>query len=159
MFVRHTGPTLSPFNAWVLTKSLETLEMRIRQQSANAAAIADFLTGQKQVTKVVFPGLESHPQYDLAQKQMSGPGTMVVFELDGDQARAFKFMNALQLIDISNNLGDAKSMITHPTTTTHQRVSAEERAMLGINENMVRLSVGLEDVDDLKDDIAQALAA
>ena len=159
MFVRHTGPTLSPFNAWVLSKSLETLELRIRQQSANAAAIADFLTGQKQVTKVVFPGLESHPQYDLAQKQMSGPGTMVVFELDGDQARTFRFMNALELIDISNNLGDAKSMITHPTTTTHQRVSAEERAMLGIRENMVRLSVGLEDVEDLKEDIARALAA
>ena len=159
MFVRHTGPTLSPFNAWVLSKSLETLELRIRQQSANAAAIADFLTGQKQVIKVVFPGLESHPQYDLAQKQMSGPGTMVVFELDGDQARTFRFMNALELIDISNNLGDAKSMITHPTTTTHQRVSAEERAMLGIRENMVRLSVGLEDVEDLKEDIARALAA
>jgi len=159
MFIRHTGPTLSPFNAWVLTKSLETLDLRVRAQSASASELAHFLTDLAGVGKVVFPGLESHPQYDLVQKQMSGPGTMVVFELDGDQARAFKFMNALNLIDISNNLGDAKSMITHPTTTTHQRVSLEERAQLGINENMVRLSVGLEDVEDLKEDIAEALKA
>ena len=159
MFIRHTGPTMSPFNAWVLTKSLETLDMRVRQQSANAAAIAEFLQAHKSVTKVVFPGLPSHPQYDLVQKQMEGPGTMVVFEVDGDQKTAFKFMNALELVDISNNLGDAKSMITHPTTTTHQRMSEEERQTLGIHENMVRLSVGLEDVEDLKEDIAQALEA
>ncbi|MDP6430603.1 MAG: O-succinylhomoserine sulfhydrylase [Rhodospirillales bacterium] len=159
MFIRHTGPTLSPFNAWLLTKSLETLELRVREQAAAAAEIADFLGTQGRITEVVFPGLDSHPQYDLVQKQMSGPGTVVVFELDGDQARAFKFMNALRLIDISNNLGDAKSMITHPTTTTHQRVSADERAELGIHENMVRLSVGLEDVEDLKEDIAAALKA
>ena len=159
MYIRHTGPTLSPFNAWLLSKSLETLDMRVNQQSANAAEIADFLGQQKRVTKVIFPGLKSHPQYDLAQKQMTGPGTMVAFEVDGDQARAFRFMNALDLIDISNNLGDAKSMVTHPTTTTHQRMSADERAQLGIHENLVRLSVGLEDIDDIKEDIAQALTA
>jgi O-succinylhomoserine sulfhydrylase len=159
MFIRHTGPTLSPFNAWVLSKSLETLELRVRRQAANAAAIAAFLGEQAGVTKVVFPGLASHPQYDLVQKQMSGPGTMVVFEIDGDQARTFRFMNALELIDISNNLGDAKSMVTHPTTTTHQRMSEDERRTLDIHENMVRLSVGLEDVEDIKDDIARALAA
>ena len=157
MFIRHTGPTLSPFNAWVLAKSLETLELRVRAQAAAAAEIAEFLDGKTGILKVVFPGLDSHPQRDLVKKQMGGPGTMVVFELDGDQARAFRFMNALKLIDISNNLGDAKSMITHPATTTHQRVSADERAKLGIHENMVRLSVGLEDVEDLKEDIEQAL--
>ncbi|MBT5178649.1 MAG: O-succinylhomoserine sulfhydrylase [Rhodospirillaceae bacterium] len=159
MFIRHTGPTLSPFNAWVLTKSLETLELRVRAQAAAATAIAEYLDGEAGILKVVFPGLDSHPQADLIGKQMTGPGTVVVFELNGDQARTFRFMNALRLIDISNNLGDAKSMITHPTTTTHQRVSPEERAQLGIHENMVRLSVGLEDVEDLKEDIAQAIKA
>ena len=159
MYIRHTGPTLSPFNAWVLTKSLETLDMRVRQQAANAARIADWLLDRKQITEVVFPGHDSHPQADLIKKQMSGPGTMVVFELDGDQARTFKFMNALEVIDISNNLGDAKSMVTHPTTTTHQRMSEDERATLGIHENMVRLSVGLEDPLDLIEDIEQALQA
>jgi len=159
MFIRHTGPTLSPFNAWVLTKSLETLELRVGAQAAAAADIAGFMDGRAGVLKVVFPGLDSHPQADLIARQMSGPGTIVAFELNGDQARAFRFMNALKLIDISNNLGDAKSMVTHPTTTTHQRVSADERAQLGIHENMVRLSVGLEDVEDLKEDIAQAIEA
>lgn len=159
MFIRHTGPTLSPFNAWVLSKSLETLDLRVRQQSSNASALAAFLSEQSKINKVIFPGLDSHPQYALAQKQMSGPGTVLAFEVDGDQAKTFKFMNALNLIDISNNLGDAKSMVTHPTTTTHQRVSADERAALGINENLVRLSVGLEDIDDLKEDIEQALSA
>jgi len=159
MFIRHTGPTLSPFNAWVLTKSLETLELRVGAQAAAAADIAGFMDGRAGVLKVVFPGLDSHPQADLIARQMSGPGTIVAFELNGDQASAFRFMNALKLIDISNNLGDAKSMVTHPTTTTHQRVSADERAQLGIHENMVRLSVGLEDVEDLKEDIAQAIEA
>lgn len=159
MFIRHTGPTLSPFNAWVLTKSLETLDLRVRQQSSNASALAAFLAEQPKINKVIFPGLDSHPQYALAQKQMSGPGTVLAFEVDGDQAKTFKFMNALDVIDISNNLGDAKSMVTHPTTTTHQRVSVDERAALGINENLVRLSVGLEDIDDLKEDIANALSA
>jgi len=159
MFIRHTGPTLSPFNAWVLTKSLETLELRVRAQAVAASEIANFLDGKAGILNVVFPGLDSHPQADLVAKQMSGPGTMVVFELNGDQARCFRFMNALKLIDISNNLGDAKSMVTHPTTTTHQRVSPDERAQLGIHENMVRLSVGLEDVEDLKEDIAQAIEA
>jgi O-succinylhomoserine sulfhydrylase len=159
MYVRHTGPTLSPFNAWLLTKSLETLDLRVNAQAANATSIADHLVGLKGITKVIFPGHESHPQYALAQKQMSGAGTMVTFEVEGDQARTFRFMNALELIDISNNLGDAKSMVTHPTTTTHQRMSADERDQLGIFENTVRLSVGLEDVDDVKEDIERALAA
>ena len=159
MYVRHTGPTLSPFNAWLLTKSLETLDLRVNAQAANATAVADYLTGLKGITKVIFPGHDSHPQFDLAKKQMSGPGTVVTFEVEGDQVRTFKFMNALELIDISNNLGDAKSMVTHPTTTTHQRMSGDERDQLGIHENTVRLSVGLEDVDDIKEDIGRALGS
>ena len=157
-YIRHTGPTLSPFNAWLLTKSLETLDMRVRAQAANATAVADHLIDLKGVNQVLFPGHESHPQFELANRQMLGPGTMVTFEIEGDQERTFRFMNALQMIDISNNLGDAKSMVTHPTTTTHQRISAEERDQLGIQENTVRLSVGLEDVEDIKEDIARALS-
>jgi len=157
MYIRHTGPTLSPFNAWLLIKSLETLDMRVRAQAANATAVADYLINLEGINKVLFPGHESHPQFELANRQMLGPGTMVTFEIEGDQARTFRFMNALQLIDISNNLGDAKSMVTHPTTTTHQRISAEERVQLGIQENTVRLSVGLEDVEDIKEDITHAL--
>ena len=158
MFVRHTGPTLSPFNAWILTKALETLDIRVRQQAANAIEAADFLSKQSSVRKVIFPGLPDHPQFRLVEQQMSGPGTIVAVELEGDQARAFRFINSLQMIDISNNLGDAKSMVTHPASTTHQRLNDRERAELGINENLVRLSIGLEDVEDIKEDIAQALA-
>ena len=157
MFVRHTGPTLSPFNAWILTKALETLDIRVRQQAANAIEAADFLSKQSSVRKVIFPGLPDHPQFRLVEQQMSGPGTIVAVELEGDQARAFRFINSLQMIDISNNLGDAKSMVTHPASTTHQRLNDRERAELGINENLVRLSIGLEDVEDIKEDIAQAL--
>ena len=159
MFVRHTGPTLSPFNAWILTKALETLDIRVRQQAANAIEAADFLSKQSSVRKVIFPGLPDHPQFRLVEQQMSGPGTIVAVELEGDQARAFRFINSLQMIDISNNLGDAKSMVTHPASTTHQRLNDRERAELGINENLVRLSIGLEDVEDIKDDLAQALKA
>ena len=158
MFVRHTGPTLSPFNAWILTKALETLDIRVRQQAANAIEAADFLSKQSSVRKVIFPGLPDHPQFRLVEQQMSGPGTIVAVELEGDQERAFRFINSLQMIDISNNLGDAKSMVTHPASTTHQRLNDRERAELGINENLVRLSIGLEDVEDIKGDIAQALA-
>ena len=158
MFVRHTGPTLSPFNAWILTKALETLDIRVRQQAANAIEVADFFLKQSSVRKVIFPGLPDHPQFRLVEQQMSGPGTIVAVELEGDQARAFRFINSLQMIDISNNLGDAKSMVTHPASTTHQRLNDQERAELGINENLVRLSIGLEDVEDIKGDIAQALA-
>ena len=157
MFVRHTGPSLSPFNAWTLLKGLETLELRINQHCANALETAQFLETRKEVTRTLYPGLKSHPQYALAQAQMSGPGTIISFEIAGGKAGAFRFLNALKLIDISNNLGDAKSLINHPATTTHQRISEEERAHLGISPGLVRLSVGLEDVEDVKDDLAQAL--
>lgn len=161
-FVRHTGPALSPFNAWVLLKGLETLELRVEAQSRNALELATYLSGLEGVTRVIYPGLASHLQHELAMKQMSTGSTLVSFELecrDGEDGKdaAFRFQNALELIDISNNLGDSKSLITHPATTTHQRINAEERARMGIGENLVRLSVGLEDVDDLKEDMAQAL--
>jgi len=157
-FYRHTGPSLSPFNAWIFLKGLETLEMRVREHCANAARIADFLTEQAGLSRVLYPGLASHPQHALAKKQMSGFGSVVCFDLNGSKERAFRFMNALQLADISNNLGDTKTLATHPATTTHQRLSAEDRADLGITDGFVRLSIGLEDAEDLKDDIAQALA-
>jgi O-succinylhomoserine sulfhydrylase len=159
MFVRNTGPTLSPFNAWVLLKSLETLELRMGEHCRNAAAIADFLAEQKKVTRVLDPGRRDHPQHGLAMKQMSQGGSMVTFEIAGGRTEAFRFANALRIIDISNNLGDAKSLVTHPATTTHWRIGADARAELGISDAMLRLSVGLEDVEDLKEDLTQALAA
>jgi O-succinylhomoserine sulfhydrylase len=159
MFVRNTGPTLSPFNAWVFLKSLETLELRMGEHCRNAAAIADFLAEHKKVTRVLYPGRRDHPQHALAMKQMSQGGSMVTFEIAGGRAEAFRFANALQIIDISNNLGDAKSLITHPATTTHWRLTPEARAELGISDAMLRLSVGLEDVEDLKADLTQALGA
>ncbi|HLJ63013.1 MAG TPA: O-succinylhomoserine sulfhydrylase [Stellaceae bacterium] len=156
-FLRHTGPALSPFNAWLLLKGLETLDLRIERQAANALAIAEFLEGRG-MAKVLYPGLESHPQAALARRQMRGGGTLLAFGVSGGKAGAFRFMNALRLIKISNNLGDAKSLITHPATTTHHRLSAAERQTLGIDEALVRLSVGLEDTQDLIEDLAQALA-
>ena len=156
-FYRHTGPSLSPFNAWVLLKGLETLEIRVDQHCKSAMTIAKYLSERDDVERVLYPGLSSHPQHELAKKQMSGFGTVVCLDLNQDKRRAFKFMNALNLIDISNNLGDAKTIVTHPATTTHQRISAEERANLGISDGFVRLSIGLEDVRDLKEDIEQAL--
>jgi len=158
-FMRHTGPSLSPFNAWVHLKGLETLEIRVERHCESAQKVAEFLEGQSAVSKVLFPGLKSHPQYDLAQSQMSGPGTVVCFNIDGDMARTFTFLNAMELIDISNNLGDAKSLMTHPATTTHQRLTPEGRLEVGITDNLVRLSVGLEDVDDIIEDLDQALKA
>jgi O-succinylhomoserine sulfhydrylase len=158
-FMRHTGPSLSPFNAWVHLKGLETLEIRVERHCESAQKVAEFLEGQSAVSKVLFPGLKSHPQYDLAQSQMSGPGTVVCFNVDGDMARTFTFLNAMELIDISNNLGDAKSLMTHPATTTHQRLTPEGRLEVGITDNLVRLSVGLEDVDDIIEDLDQALKA
>lgn len=157
MFVRHTGPSLSPFNAWTLLKGLETLELRMRQHCVNAQAAAEFLESRKEVTRTLYPGLKSHPQYALAQAQMSGPGNIISFEIAGGKAGAFRFLNALKLIDISNNLGDAKSLINHPATTTHQRISEDERTRLGISPGLVRFSVGLEDVEDITEDLAQAL--
>ena len=158
-FIRHTGPTLSPFNAWLLTKSLETMEMRVHRMVENAQAIAEFLESRKEIKSVRYPGLKSHPDYALAKKQMSGGGTTIGFEFNGSQKDAFKFMDALRIIDISNNLGDSKSLITHPASTTHRRLSPEVQAEMGIKPSVLRLSVGLEFVDDLIKDIDQALTS
>ncbi|WP_207480613.1 O-succinylhomoserine sulfhydrylase [Arenibaculum pallidiluteum] len=158
-FLRHTGPALSPFNAWLLLKGLETLELRVAAQVANAEQVARFLEGHRAVRRVVYPGLESHPQAALARRQMSGGGTLVAFEIAGGKAEAFRAMNALRVIRISNNLGDAKSLITHPATSTHAKVSDEDKAKVGIGPASLRLSVGLEDPRDLIDDLERALAA
>ncbi|WOJ89071.1 O-succinylhomoserine sulfhydrylase [Methylocapsa polymorpha] len=158
-FLRQTGPVLSPFNAWVLLKSLETLPLRVRQQMENAGRIADFLSGHRHILSVRYPGRPDHPQADIIKRQMAGGGTIVAFELSGGKQAAFAFANRLSLIKISNNLGDAKSLITHPATTTHQRLTPEARAALGVNEGLLRLSVGLEDADDLIDDLEAALSS
>ena len=156
-FMRHTGPAMSPFNAWICLKGLETLDLRVRQHCQNALQIARFLEAQATLDRVIYPGLESHPQHELCKRQMSGASTVVSFELTGGKETAFKFLNALEIIDLSNNLGDAKSLITHPQTTTHQRLSEDEREQLGIGGGLVRLSVGLEDPLDLQDDLGRAL--
>jgi O-succinylhomoserine sulfhydrylase len=158
-FLRNTGASLSPFNAWLLLKGLETLALRLDAGCRNAAAIADFLAERPEVARVCYPTRPDHPRRELAASQMSAGGTLVTFALRGGKAAAFRFMNALRLVRISNNLGDAKSLITHPATTTHLRIGEDERARLGIDDAVVRLSVGLEDVEDLKDDLAAALAA
>ena len=159
VFLRNTGPTLSPFNAWVLLKGLETIDLRVKAQAAGAEALMGFLKSQKGVSNARYPFDAGHPQVALAKSQMSGGGTIVTFDVDGGRDRAFRFADALELIDISNNLGDAKSLLTHPDTTTHARLPEAERRMLGITEGMFRLSVGLEDPEDLMDDIARALKA
>jgi len=158
-YMKHTGGAMSPFNAWVMLKSLEHVELRCRAQAESAQAIAEALEGHESLARVIFPGLASHPQHALAQAQMTRPGTMIALELAGGQAAAFRFLNALEIVTISNNLGDAKSIITHPATTTHQRLSDEARAALGITPGLVRLSVGLEDAGDLIADLKQALEA
>ncbi|HSR55320.1 MAG TPA: O-succinylhomoserine sulfhydrylase [Alphaproteobacteria bacterium] len=158
MFLRHTGPALSPFNAWTLLKGLETLDIRVRAMCETAAEIAAWMGERTDLPRVVYPGLASHPQRALVEKQMSGPGTLIGFEVPGGKDGAFRFLNALNVMDISNNLGDAKSLVTHPATTTHQRLSEEERAALGITPGYVRISVGLEDPADLMEDIDQALS-
>lgn len=155
-FVRHTGPTLSAFNAWVLVKSLETMDMRVRRMNENAQAIAEYLETRPEIKNVRYPGLKSHPDYALAQRQMSGGGSTIGIEFAGSSKDAFKVMNALRVIDISNNLGDSKSLITHPASTTHRRLSPEVQAGMGITPSVVRLSVGLEHVDDLIKDLDQA---
>jgi len=155
-FVRHTGPALSPFNAWVLVKSLETMDMRVRRMSENAQAIAEYLETRPEIKTVRYPGLPSHPDYVLAQRQMSGGGSTIGIEFAGTAKDAFKVMNALRIIDISNNLGDSKSLITHPASTTHRRLSPEVQLEMGITPSVVRLSVGLEYVDDLIKDLDQA---
>ena len=160
VYMRQTGPAMSPFNAWVLLKGLETLQLRMARHCDNARQLAEFLAAHKSVRRVFYPGLANHGQHNLAMSQMDGSGGgMIAFELDGDQSRAFRFLDALQLIRISNNLGDTKSLITHPATTTHQRLEEPARLELGIGENLVRLSVGLEDVGDLQRDLELALAA
>lgn len=158
-FLKHTGPSMSPFNAWVLLKGLETLALRVDRQTTSAEMVAEFLSARPEVAAVRYPGLASHPQHAIAKAQMTGGGPLVAFDLAGNKAGAFAFLNALEVVKISNNLGDAKSLITHPATTTHQRLSPEDRADLGIGETSMRLSIGLEDVADLLADIDQALAS
>jgi len=157
-FFRNTGPALSPFNAWVILKGIETMALRVAAQSKSAEAIAEFLEAHPAISRALYPTLASHPQRELAMRQMSGGGTLVTFELKGGQKAAFRAMNAFRIISISNNLGDTKSLATHPATTTHMRIGAEERARLGITDGTIRLSVGLEDVDDLTEDLARALS-
>ena len=156
-FTRHTGPSLSAFNAWVLVKSLETMELRVTRMAESAQTIAEFLESRKEIKSVRYPGLASHPDSAVIAKQMSGGGTTLGIEFNGSQKDAFKFMDALRIIDISNNLGDSKTLITHPSSTTHRRLSAEVQAEMGITPSVLRLSVGLEHVDDLIKDIDQAL--
>lgn len=158
-FLRHTGPVLSPFNAWVLLKGLETLDLRVREASRTAERLADFLAGKTGIAKVLYPTRLDHPQHALARAQMESGGSIVALDLAGGKEAAFRFLNALRLIDISNNLGDAKSLITHPATTTHQRLAPEIKAELGITDGLLRLSVGLEDPADLEADLAAGLAA
>lgn len=158
-FLRQTGPAMSPFNAWVLLKGLETLPLRVRRQAETASALADWLFENKKISRLIFPGRVDHPQADIIARQMSGPSTLIALELKGGKAAAFRFLNALKLFRISNNLGDAKSLAVHPATTTHQRFSPDVRASMGVGDGLVRLSVGLEHVEDLKSDLAGALAS
>jgi O-succinylhomoserine sulfhydrylase len=156
-FYRHTGPSLSPFNAWLLLKGLETLELRVERQCRTAEAIARFLESHPKITRVVYPGLPSHPQHELAKRQMKLGGSLVCCDIAGDKDACFRFLDALRLVDISNNLGDSKSIVTHPATTTHSRLKPEDRTALGIGDSLVRLSAGLEAERDLIADIGRAL--
>ena len=156
--MRHTGPSMSPFNAWVLLKGLETLSLRVNRMATSAMELARALEGHSKISRVIYPWLESHPQHDLAKKQMYGGGTVVTFELVGGKDEAFEVMNALEIIDISNNLGDSKSLITHPATTTHRRLGPEGRHAVGITDGVLRVSVGLEDIRDLVEDFERALS-
>jgi O-succinylhomoserine sulfhydrylase len=156
-WVRQTGPSMSPFNAWVMLKGLETMPIRVKAQCASAAQLADVLAGERGVTKVLYPGRADHPQAALAKAQMPGGGQMIAFEVEDGKKGAFQVLNALRLICISNNLGDAKSLVTHPATTTHFRLTPEARAELGISDGMIRLSVGLEAFEDLADDLRAAV--
>ena len=156
-FTRHTGPALSAFNAWILLKSLETMDMRVERMNSNAQKIAEFLEAHPAIKSVKYPGLASHPDAAVIKKQMTGGGTTIGIEFNGSQKDAFRFMDSLRVIDISNNLGDSKTLITHPSSTTHRRLSPEVQAEMGITPSVLRLSVGLEHVDDLIKDIDQAL--
>ncbi len=157
--IRQTGPSLSPFNAWVMLKGLETLSVRVQRQTENAAAVSAALDGHKKLSRLIYPGRADHPQADIVKKQMKAGSTLCSFEVKGGKEGAFRFLNALQLIGITNNLGDAKSLVTHPTTTTHQRLTPEQRAELGIGDGLVRFSAGLEHPDDLIEDLLTALDA
>ncbi|WP_375553897.1 O-succinylhomoserine sulfhydrylase [Roseovarius mucosus] len=158
-YMKHTGGSMSPFTAWVMLKGLETIDLRVRAQTASAQAIAEALHGDARLARVIYPGLSSHPQHDLVRAQMGEGGTVLALDLKGGQETAFRFLNALEIVVISNNLGDAKSIVTHPATTTHQRLPAAQKAALGITPGLVRLSVGLEDCGDLIRDIQNALEA
>ncbi len=155
---RNTGPSMSPFNAWVMVKGLETLPLRIEKHCASAARVADALAAHPAVARVIYPGRKDHPQHALAMKQLSAPGGIVAFDLKAGKWAAFETLNRLRLVDISNNLGDAKSLVTHPATTTHKRIGEAERAKLGIGDGLLRVSIGLEDVEDIIEDLTQALA-
>ncbi len=155
--IRQTGPSLSPFNAWIMLKGLETLAVRVERQTANAAKVADALAGHGKIARLVYPGRADHPQAAVIKKQMRGGSNLIAFEIKGGKEGAFRFLNGLKLIGITNNLGDTKSLITHPTTTTHQRLTPEQRAELGIGDGLVRLSAGLEHADDLTEDLLGAL--
>ena len=156
-FHRHTGPAMSPFNAWITLKGLESLPLRVERHCANAQILAEFLETHPKISRVHYPGLGSHPQHMLARKQMANGGPMIAFEVKGGKKHAFRLMNRLRVVDISNNLGDTKSLITHPASSTHANIAALERARLGISDALVRLSVGIEDIDDLLADMKQAL--
>ena len=158
-YFRHTGPAMSPFNAWTLLKGIETLPLRVRQQTETARRVADFLAEQPQVAKVIYPGRKDHPQADIIAKQMTGGSTLVAFELKGGKDAAFALQNALEIVRISNNLGDSKSLITHPATTTHKNLTDEAREELGISAGTVRFSAGIEDSEDVVEDFARALEA
>jgi O-succinylhomoserine sulfhydrylase len=158
-FIRQTGPSMSPFNAWVALKGLETLAVRVRRQTDTAASVAVALAEHPKISRLIFPGRPDHPQADIVARQMRGGSTLVAFEIEGGKKAAFAFQDALKLVRISNNLGDAKSLITHPATTTHQRLKPEQRKDLGISDGMVRLSCGLEHPDDIIDDLMAALKA
>ena len=158
-YMKHTGGAMSPFNAWIMLKGLETIDLRVRAQTASAGIVAEALHGHAALARVIYPGHESHAQHDLVRRQMGAGGTVVSVDLAGGRPAAFRFLNALEVVLISNNLGDAKSIVTHPATTTHQRLSAAQRDALGITDGLVRLSLGIEDADDLVADLRQALAA
>ncbi len=157
MLLRQTGPSMSPFNAWVLLKGLETLHLRVHRQTDTAASVAAALAEHKKIARLIYPGRPDHPQAEIVHKQMRGGSTLVAFEVAGGKAATFRFLNALQLVRITNNLGDAKSLVTHPATTTHQRLKPEQRAELGINDGLVRFSAGLEHPDDVVGDLIAAL--
>ena len=159
VLLRQTGPSMSPFNAWVLLKGLETLAVRVRQQTDTAALLATALADHPKISRLIYPGRPDHPQAEIARKQMRGGSTLVAFEIKGGKSGAFRFQDALKLVRISNNLGDAKSLITHPATTTHQRLTPAQRDELGISDGLVRISAGLEHPDDIIEDVLAALDA